>query len=237
MDKAVERLERAIDNQEKVLIYGDYDVDGTTSVAMMYQFLRTRLINLDYYIPDRYSEGYGISKTSILYAAEQKISLVIVLDCGIKAIEKIKMAKDLGIDFIICDHHNLDPKRLDCSYPYKELSGCGVGFKFLQAFSKRNNIPFSELAELLDLLVVSIASDIVPVTGENRVLAHFGLKKLNTSPSIGQNHHAIFRFKYGRKIGQRYCVQNRAKIKCIGADRTWQKIGGDIVSRRCKRVG
>ncbi len=196
MDKAVDRLERAIDNQEKVMIYGDYDVDGTTSVAMMYQFLRTRLINLDYYIPDRYSEGYGISKTSILYAAEQKISLVIVLDCGIKAIEKIKMAKDLGIDFIICDHHNpadtipdavavLDPKRLDCTYPFKELSGCGVGFKFLQAYSIKNNIPFSELAELLDLLVVSIASDIVPVTGENRVLAHFGLKKLNTSPSIG----------------------------------------------------
>ena len=196
MDKAVERLERAIDNQEKVLIYGDYDVDGTTSVAMMYQFLRNRLKNLDYYIPDRYSEGYGISKASILYAAEQKISLVIVLDCGIKAVEKIKLAKELGIDFIICDHHNpddtipdavavLDPKRPDCPYPYKELSGCGVGFKLLQAFSKRNNIPFSELTELLDLLVVSIASDIVPVTGENRVLAHFGLKKLNSLPSIG----------------------------------------------------
>ncbi len=196
MDKAVERLERAIDNQEKVLIYGDYDVDGTTSVAMMYQFLRSRLKNLDYYIPDRYSEGYGISKSSILYAAEQKISLVIVLDCGIKAVEKIQMAKDLGIDFIICDHHNpgdsipnavavLDPKRSDCPYPYKELSGCGVGFKLLQAFSKRNNIPFSELTELLDLLVVSIASDIVPLTGENRVLAYYGLKKLNTSPSIG----------------------------------------------------
>ena len=196
MDKAVDRLERAIDNQEKVLIYGDYDVDGTTSVAMMYQFLRNRLKNLDYYIPDRYSEGYGISKASILYAAEQKIDLVIVLDCGIKAIEKIRMAKDLAIDFIICDHHNpdetipdavavLDPKRRDCCYPYKELSGCGVGFKFLQAFSNKNNIPFSELAELLDLLVVSIASDIVPVTGENRVLAHYGLKKLNSSPSIG----------------------------------------------------
>jgi len=196
MDKAVERLERAIDNQEKVLIYGDYDVDGTTSVAMMYQFLRSRLKNLDYYIPDRYSEGYGISKTSILYAAEQKFSLVIVLDCGIKAVEKIQMAKELGIDFIICDHHNpgdtipnavavLDPKRPDCPYPYKELSGCGVGFKLLQAFSKRNNIPFSELTELLDLLVVSIASDIIPLTGENRVLAFYGLKKLNTSPSIG----------------------------------------------------
>ncbi len=196
MDKAVERLERAINNQEKVLIYGDYDVDGTTSVAMMYQFLRTRIQNLDYYIPDRYSEGYGISKTSILYAAEQKITLVIVLDCGIKAVEKIKMAKDLGIDFIICDHHNpddiipdavavLDPKRPDCSYPYKELSGCGVGFKLLQAYSKMNDVPFAELSELLDLLVVSIASDIVPVTGENRVMAYYGLKKLNTSPSIG----------------------------------------------------
>jgi single-stranded-DNA-specific exonuclease len=196
MDKAVERLEQAIDNQEKVLIYGDYDVDGTTSVAMMYQFLRSRLKNLDYYIPDRYSEGYGISKDSILYASEQKISLVIVLDCGIKAMEKIQLAKSLGIDFIICDHHNagetipeavavLDPKRPDCLYPYKELSGCGVGFKLLQAFSGKNNIPFSELAELLDFIVVSIASDIVPLTGENRVLAYFGLKKLNTSPNIG----------------------------------------------------
>lgn len=196
MDKAVERLERAINNQEKVLIYGDYDVDGTTSVALMYTFLRTRIQNLDYYIPDRYSEGYGISKTSILYAAEQKVTLVIVLDCGIKAVEKIQMAKDLGIDFIICDHHNpddiipnavavLDPKRPDCSYPYKELSGCGVGFKLLQAYSKMNNVPFAEIAELLDLLVVSIASDIVPVTGENRVMAYYGLKKLNSSPSIG----------------------------------------------------
>ncbi|MDP2888362.1 MAG: single-stranded-DNA-specific exonuclease RecJ [Bacteroidota bacterium] len=196
MDKAVERLERAINNQEKVLIYGDYDVDGTTSVALMYTFLRTRIQNLDYYIPDRYSEGYGISKTSILYAAEQKVTLVIVLDCGIKAVERIQMAKDLGIDFIICDHHNpddiipnavavLDPKRPDCNYPYKELSGCGVGFKLLQAYSKMNDVPFSEIAELLDLLVVSIASDIVPVTGENRVMAYYGLKKLNSSPSIG----------------------------------------------------
>lgn len=196
MDKAVERLEKAIQTQEKVMIYGDYDVDGTTSVAMMYQFLRNRLKNLDYYIPDRYTEGYGISRTSIQYAADQKISLVVVLDCGIKAVEKIQMAKELGIDFIICDHHNpgnsipeavavLDPKRPDCNYPYKELSGCGVGFKLLQAFAKRNNVPFSELTELLDLLVVSIASDIVPVTGENRILAYYGLKKLNTSPSTG----------------------------------------------------
>ncbi|MBC8004295.1 MAG: single-stranded-DNA-specific exonuclease RecJ [Verrucomicrobia bacterium] len=196
MDKAVDRLEKAIEQQEKVLIYGDYDVDGTTSVAMMVQFLRSRIRNLDYYIPDRYSEGYGISKASILYAAEQKFTLVIVLDCGIKAVERIQMAKDLGIDFIICDHHNpddkipdavavLDPKRPDCSYPYKELSGCGVGFKLLQAYSKQNNIPFTELGELMDLLVVSIASDIVPVSGENRVMAYYGLKKLNTSPSIG----------------------------------------------------
>jgi single-stranded-DNA-specific exonuclease len=196
MDKAVARLEQAITNQEKVLIYGDYDVDGTTSVAMMYQFLKSRIQNIDYYIPDRYTEGYGISPQSIQYASEEKFSLVIVLDCGIKAVEKIKMAKDLGIDFIICDHHNpdneipdavavLDPKRPDCNYPYKELSGCGVGFKLLQAYCLRNDIPIVELHDLLDLLVVSIASDIVPVTGENRVLAYYGLKKLNTNPSQG----------------------------------------------------
>lgn len=196
MDKAVERLEQAIHNKEKVLIYGDYDVDGTTSVALMYQFLRTRLKNLEYYIPDRYSEGYGISNKSINYAADKNISLVIVLDCGIKAIDKIKMAKDKGIDFIICDHHNpdteipdavaiLDPKRPDCNYPFKELSGCGVGFKLLQAFTQKNDIPVIELYDLLDLVVVSIASDIVPVTGENRVLAYYGLKKLNSNPSLG----------------------------------------------------
>lgn len=196
MDKAVARLEQAIQNQEKVLIYGDYDVDGTTSVALMYQFLRTRIKDLDYYIPDRYSEGYGISPKSIEYAAEEKVSLVIVLDCGIKAIEKIKTAKKKGIDFIICDHHNpdeiipdavavLDAKRPDCNYPYKELSGCGVGFKFLQAYTQKNDVPVIELYDLLDLVVVSIASDIVPVTGENRVLAYYGLKKLNSNPSLG----------------------------------------------------
>lgn len=196
MDKAVARLEQAIETQEKVLIYGDYDVDGTTSVALMYQFLRTRIKNLDYYIPDRYSEGYGISPKSIEYAAEEEISLVIVLDCGIKAVEKIKSAKEKGIDFIICDHHNpdeiipdavavLDAKRPDCDYPYKELSGCGVGFKFLQAYSQKNDVPVVELYDLLDLVVVSIASDIVPVTGENRVLAHYGLRKLNSNPSLG----------------------------------------------------
>ena len=196
MDKAVERLEQAIRKEEKVLIYGDYDVDGTTSVALMYRFLHSRIKNLDYYIPDRYTEGYGISPQSIEYAHDEKFSLVIVLDCGIKAVEKIKHAKSLGIDFIICDHHNpddeipdavavLDPKRPDCSYPYKELSGCGVGYKFLQAYSLKNEIPYSELDDLLDLVVVSIASDIVPVTGENRVLAYYGLKKLNSNPSLG----------------------------------------------------
>jgi len=196
MDKAVERLERAIANEEKVLIYGDYDVDGTTSVALMYQFLRNRIKNLDYYIPDRYTEGYGISPQSIEYAHNENFSLVVVLDCGIKAVEKIKYAKSLGIDFIICDHHNpdekipdaiavLDPKRPDCNYPYKELSGCGVGYKFLQAYSTLNNIPTTELEELLDFVVVSIASDIVPISGENRVLAYYGLKKLNRNPSLG----------------------------------------------------
>lgn len=196
MEKAVERLDRAVENKEKVLIYGDYDVDGTTSVALMYQFLRSRIEDLDYYIPDRYSEGYGISPQSIEFAAEEKFSLVIVLDCGIKAVDKIEKAKEHGIDFIICDHHNpdekipdaiavLDPKRPDCNYPYKELSGCGVGFKLLQAYSMKRDIPFVELQDLLDLVVVSIASDIVPVTGENRVLAYYGLKKLNSNPSLG----------------------------------------------------
>jgi len=178
------------------MVYGDYDVDGTTSVALMFSFLRTRIAEIDYYIPDRYMEGYGISKLSIDYAAENNFSLVIVLDCGIKANDKISYAKSLGIDFIICDHHNpdtiipeavavLDPKQLDCNYPYKELSGCGVGFKLVQAFCIDQGIPEEAALELLDLVVVSIASDIVPLTGENRVLAYYGLKKLNADPSIG----------------------------------------------------
>jgi single-stranded-DNA-specific exonuclease len=196
MDKAVERVERAISLQEKVIIYGDYDVDGTTSVAMMYSFLKPRIEHIEYYIPDRYSEGYGISPQSINYAIENGFTLVIALDCGIKAVEKIADAKNRGLDFIICDHHNpdevippavavLDPKRPDCSYPNKELSGCGVGFKLLQAYCSKNNIEQDEIYDLLDLLAVSIASDIVPIVGENRVLAYFGLKKLNSNPGIG----------------------------------------------------
>jgi single-stranded-DNA-specific exonuclease len=196
MDKAVTRVEQAIKNNEKVLIYGDYDVDGTTSVAMMYSFLKSRIEHIEYYIPDRYSEGYGISPQSINYAIDNGFTLVIALDCGIKAVDKIAGAKERGLDFIICDHHNpdndippavavLDPKRPDCNYPNKELSGCGVGFKLLQAYCQKNNIEQDEIYDMLDLLVVSIASDIVPIIGENRVMAYYGLKKLNTNPGIG----------------------------------------------------
>ncbi len=196
MDKAVARVKKAIDKDEKVMIYGDYDVDGTTSVALMYSFLRSRLTNLDYYIPDRYMEGYGISRLSIEYAAQNNITLVIALDCGIKAVDKIAYANELGIDFIICDHHNsddkipeavavLDPKQPDCSYPFKDLSGCGVGFKLIQAFCISQEIPEEVAFGYLDLVVVSIASDIVPLTGENRVLAYYGLQKLNSNPSTG----------------------------------------------------
>ncbi len=196
MDKAVARVKKAIDGDEKIMIYGDYDVDGTTSVALMYSFLKSRFTNIEYYIPDRYMEGYGISRLSIDYAAENHISLVIVLDCGIKAVDKIAYAKELGIDFIICDHHNpdetipdavavLDPKQPGCPYPFKELSGCGVGFKLIQAFCMNQGIPEEVAFELLDLVVVSIASDIVPVIGENRVLAYYGLQKLNSNPSTG----------------------------------------------------
>ncbi|MFA9389479.1 MAG: single-stranded-DNA-specific exonuclease RecJ [Prolixibacteraceae bacterium] len=196
MDKAVVRLRQAIERQEKVLIYGDYDVDGTTSVSMLYLFLKDKIAQLDYYIPDRYSEGYGISPKSIEFAADNNYTLVIVIDCGIKAVEKIAYARTRHLDYIICDHHNpgdrlpdavavLDPKRLDCDYPFKELSGCGVGFKFLLAYCQNYDEPVPMLYDLLDLVVVSIASDIVPVVGENRVLAYYGLKKLNSDPSIG----------------------------------------------------
>ena len=196
MDKAVARVEQAIANKEKVLVYGDYDVDGTTSVAMMYSFLKSRIEQIEYYIPDRYSEGYGISPQSINYAIDNGFTLVIALDCGIKAVDKITDAKERGLDFIICDHHNpgdsippavavLDPKQPECQYPNKELSGCGVGFKLLQAYCQKNNLEQDEIYDMLDLLVVSIASDIVPIIGENRVMAYYGLKKLNTNPGIG----------------------------------------------------
>ena len=196
MEKAVDRLTDAIQDNEKIMIYGDYDVDGTTSVSLVYKFIKRFYTNVEFYIPDRYIEGYGISTLGIDFAKSQGIKLIIALDCGIKAIEKINYARELDIDFIICDHHTpdadlpnavavLDPKRPDCPYPFKHLSGCGVGFKLLQAFAQRNNIPFSELIPLLDLLALSIASDIVPITGENRILAYYGLKQLNSNPSVG----------------------------------------------------
>lgn len=196
MDRAVERLERAIATGEKILIYGDYDVDGTTSVALVYGFLKTRYEHLAYYIPDRYKEGYGVQRPGIVYALEHGYSLVITLDCGIKSVELIAEAQAEGLDFIVCDHHRpgetlppavavLDPKRVDCDYPYDELTGCGVGFKLLQAYCQRNGVPDSELFEYLDLVVVSIASDIVPITGENRVLSFYGLQRLNDSPRAG----------------------------------------------------
>ncbi len=196
MDKAVERLNQAIKSKEKILIYGDYDVDGTTSVALVYSFLRKKAKNIDYYIPDRYNEGYGISYKGIDFAAENNFDLVIALDCGIKAVDKIDYANKKNIDFIICDHHTpgekipdalavLDPKRNDCNYPYKELSGCGVGFKLLQAFTQQNSGSFDELYSYLDIVAISIASDIVPITGENRVLAFYGLKELNKTKKEG----------------------------------------------------
>ncbi|MFM2291940.1 MAG: hypothetical protein RIS29_1753 [Bacteroidota bacterium] len=196
MDNAVKRLTRAMQKNQKILVYGDYDVDGTTSVSLVYKFLKKYYSNIGFYIPDRYNEGYGISIQGIDFAAENEYKLVIALDCGIKAIEKVKYALEKGVDFIICDHHTpddelppavavLDPKRDDCGYPYKHLSGCGVGFKLMQAFAITNNIDLSELTPLLDLVALSIASDIVPITGENRVLAFYGLKQLNANPSIG----------------------------------------------------
>ena len=197
MDKAVERIEKAVKAGEKVMIYGDYDVDGTTAVALVYKFLsQIGHKNLTFYIPDRYVDGYGISFRSIDHAVRKGVTLVIALDCGIKAVEKVVYAKERGVDFIICDHHLpadeipaavavLDPKRNDCNYPFDELSGCGVGFKLVEAYARRNNIPFSEIEHLLDLLVVSIASDIVPLVDENRILAYYGLRKLNSQPSKG----------------------------------------------------
>lgn len=196
MNIAVERISMAIKKNERILVYGDYDVDGTTAVALMYSFLKEQYSNVDYYIPDRYKEGYGVSIDGLEYAWKSNCKVVITLDCGIKAVEKVKFARSKGLDLIICDHHYpgeeipkalavLDPKQPNCSYPYKELSGCGVGFKLIHAYSKIHGFPFEKIAHYLDLVAVSIASDIVPITGENRVLAYFGLKKLNESPRIG----------------------------------------------------
>jgi single-stranded-DNA-specific exonuclease len=196
MELAVERLSKAIANGEKILVYGDYDVDGTTSVTLFYGFLKKIYDNLDYYIPDRYNEGYGVSWQSIDFAQENGFTLIVTLDCGIKSVDKVAEANKRNIDFIICDHHRpgdelppaiavLDPKREDCPYPYKELTGCGVGFKLLQAFCIQQDIPQESLFEYLDLVVISIAADIVPITGENRVLAYYGLQRLNAAPRIG----------------------------------------------------
>ncbi len=196
MDKAVDRVHRAIVGNEKILVYGDYDVDGTTAVSLVYSFLARLTDRIDFYIPERYDEGYGVSYKGIDWAAENGFGLIITLDCGIKANEKVDYAKGKGIDMIICDHHLpendipdavavLDPKREDCGYPFDDLSGCGVGFKLVQAYSQMHGIPFESLVPLLDLLVVSIASDLVSVTGENRILAHYGLKQLNGEPREG----------------------------------------------------
>ena len=196
MDKAVERISNAILNKEKILVYGDYDVDGTTAVSLVYTFLHNQYVNVEYYIPDRYKEGYGISLQGIDYAKENGCNLIIALDCGIKSIDKIEYANSLGVDFIICDHHRpgselpnavavLDPKRADCDYPYKELSGCGVGFKLIQAIAQQKGIVFEDLTQYLDLVAVSIAADIVPIAGENRILAFYGLKLLNENPRPG----------------------------------------------------
>ena len=196
MHEAVERLHKAITGKEKILVYGDYDVDGTTAVALVYSFIQRFTKNAGFYIPDRYDEGYGVSYKGIDHAAEGGYTLIITLDCGIKAIEKVEYAREKGIDVIICDHHLpedtlpaavavLDPKREDCNYPFDDLSGCGVGFKLVQGYSQQYGIPFETLVPLLDLLVVSIASDLVTMVGENRVLAHFGLKVLNEHPCEG----------------------------------------------------
>ena len=196
MSEAVERLSTAIDNNQRVLIYGDYDVDGTTAVSLMYLFLKSYCEKIEYYIPDRYDEGYGVSYKAIDYAKDINVDLIICLDCGIKANDKIDYATTLGIDFIVCDHHRpgnelpnavavLDPKRHDCDYPFDELSGCGVGFKLAQAYCQHQGLPMDNLYPLLDLVVVSIAADIVPIVDENRVLAYFGLQQLNTAPRVG----------------------------------------------------
>lgn len=196
MDKAVERIQQAMANKENILVYGDYDVDGTTSVALMSSFLMETYPNVATYIPDRYLEGYGISFQGIDFAGDNDISLIIALDCGIKAIDQIKYAKEKGIDVIVCDHHRpgeilpdavaiLDPKQKDCEYPYKELCGCGVGFKLIQALGSKQGKTIDDLLLYLDLVATAIAADIVPITGENRVLAYYGLLVINENPRTG----------------------------------------------------
>lgn len=196
MDKAIERIEKAMAQQERIMVYGDYDVDGTTAVALTYSFLKDFYSDIEFYIPDRYKEGYGISLAAIDYARGKDIKLIIALDCGIKAHDQISYASQQGIDFIVCDHHRpgdelpkalavVDPKRDDCTYPFKELSGCGIGFKLAQAYYQKNRLSFEPLEKFLDLVAVSIAADIVPITGENRILAYYGLKRLNFNPRAG----------------------------------------------------
>ncbi len=237
MDRAVERIAQAVERHEKIMVYGDYDVDGTTAVALVYSFLR-RLGHTDlmFYIPDRYTEGYGISIKGIDLAYRKGVSLIITLDCGIKAVEKVAYATEKGIDFIICDHHLpgekipeavavLDPKRVDCPYPFKELSGCGVGFKMVQGYCLYKGLPFSEAERLLDLVVVSIASDIVPLTGENRILAHYGLERLNSKPGkglhsiikiCGLDTHTITIDDIVFKIGPRINAAGRMEVESDG---------------------
>ena len=247
MDIAVDRLNDAMGRKERIMVYGDYDVDGCTAVALVYKFLQQFYSNIEYYIPDRYEEGYGISKKGLDYAASVGVKLIIVLDCGIKAIDEIAYAKTLGIDFIICDHHVpddelpdavaiLNPKREDSTYPFKDLCGCGVGFKFMQAFAKNNGIPFSQLIPLLDFCAVSIAADIVSVMGENRILAFHGLKQLNQNPSVGLK--SIIEicgltgrditmsdivFKIGPRINASGRVQNGTETVDLLVERDFQK--------------
>ena len=247
MDIAVDRLNDAMGRKERIMVYGDYDVDGCTAVALVYKFLLQFYSNIEYYIPDRYEEGYGISRKSLDYAAASGVKLIIVLDCGIKAVEEIAYAKSLGVDFIVCDHHVpddelppavaiLNPKRQDSTYPFKHLCGCGVGFKFMQAFAKNNGIPFSQLIPLLDFCAVSIAADIVPVTGENRILAYHGLKQLNQNPSVGLK--SIIEicsltgrditmsdivFKIGPRINASGRVQNATETVDLLVERDFQK--------------
>ena len=249
MLKAVERIDRAIRDKERVMIYGDYDVDGTTAVSVVYNFLAKRMDDVLFYIPDRYAEGYGISEKGIDYAAENSVKLIIALDCGIKAVGKVEYAKQKGIDFIICDHHLqgdeipdavavLDPKRNDCDYPCKDLSGAGVGFKMLQGYCLYRDLPFSEVEPLLDLVAVSIASDIVPIIGENRILAYYGLKRLNENPNkglaaivkiCGLGNHPIAIDDIVFKIGPRINAAGRMEIEIDDDDPRAQSGGRTAV--------